>query len=656
MLVLLPIMSFSLLVAVVRRSESDWRRSVLFATVPWAFFLVVVTECLSVIHLVTKIGVSLAWLLFSAAILTWLLKMERSPIDRHRVEEHSATDAALEKPDRFVVYFIVLIAALVGLTALLSAPNTWDSMEYHMPRVVEWMTNRGVQLYPTIDHQQLSMPPMAEYTILHLQLLYGGDRLANLVQWFAYLGSILGATLIVEELGGDRRAQIFSAVLAATLPTAILGASGTKNDQMLAYWITLSVYFLVRWSAYQDWPETLALGATLSLAVFTKGTGYTFLPPLVVACMLMWDKIAIRQFAVRLPIFALLLLALSAPLWVRSYQFSGSIFGPPYFPGAGSEEIRMIRNAQVTPALVVANAARNIALDVAVPSERINAFSTRAFSGLIRAVGADPNDHGQIVVGQSGQFHPFAVEAFSLLETQSSNPIHTLLFFSAGAIYLANFRKMRHRIGWLGVGIIGAFFLYAALVRWSPWNARYQLPLFALSAAFIGAILPRTLPRAVILGISYLLLLLALPFVLRNETRPLLSRSAMDSIVTMPRDDTYFLDQHRSYASSFIAAAGKVSKEECRSIALDANLMHFDYPMFALLSKDETPRRLTYASVHNTTERYRSATEQRPCAVICLECAQATEKWREYSDSEPNPSVFGNIVVFRYPRGLAERP
>ncbi len=656
MFVLLPLLSFGLLIAVFRKREFDWRRVVLFATVPWAFFLVLATECLSVLHCVTRMGVSLAWSLFSIAIATWLLKVGRNPTDRHELTEHPTTTAALETADRLAIYFIILIAALIGLTAVLSAPNTWDSMEYHMPRVVEWITNRGVQLYPTIDHQQLSMPPMAEYTILHFDLLYGGDRLANLVQWFAYLGCILGVTLIVEELGGDHRAQIFSAVLAATLPTAILGASGTKNDQMLAYWITLSVYFLVRWSVCQDWPETLALGATFSLAAFTKGTAYTFLPALVVACMLMWDKSAIRQFALRLLIFALLLFALSTPLWVRSYQFSGSILGPPYFPGAGSEEIRMIRNARVTPALVIANVARNIALDVGVPSEHINAFSTRVFSGLIRAVGADPNDHGQIVVGQSGKFHPFAVEVFSLLETQSSDPIHTVLFFVAGAVYLANFMKMKRSTGWLGVAIIGAFFLYAALVRWSPWNARYQLPLFVLAAAFIGLVLPRSLPRAVIIGISFLLLLLALPFALRNETRPLLTRSAKDSIVTMPRDETYFLDQHRRYASSFIAAAASVSTEKCRSIALDADLMHFDYPMFALLSKDKTPRRLTYASVHNATERYRSATAPQPCVVICLECAQAKEKWQEYRDSEPNPSVFGNIVVFRYPRGFAQKP
>jgi hypothetical protein len=53
---------------------------------------------------------------------------------------------------------------------------------------------------------------------------------------------------------------VFAAVVAATVPTAILGASGTKNDQVLAYWVVMSVYFLVRWKRSQDWAHTVALG------------------------------------------------------------------------------------------------------------------------------------------------------------------------------------------------------------------------------------------------------------------------------------------------------------------------------------------------------------------------------------------------------------
>jgi hypothetical protein len=498
------------------------------------------------------------------------------------------------------------------------------------------------------------MPPLAEYTILHLDLLYGGDRLANFVQWFSYIGCILGVTLIVEEMGGDRRAQVFSAVFAATIPIAILGASGTKNDQVLAYWITTSVYLLARWRVCQDWLHTLALGATLSLAAFTKGTAYTFLPLLVVACMPMWGMAATRRFIARLPVFVLFLLIVNGPLWVRSYRFSGSIFGPRYFPGAGSEEARLIRNPHITPANVAANVLRNISLDVGVPSTQINKFSTHVFSSLIRAIGVDPSDPSQIVVAKSGRLYPFTVWVDTLMETESSNPMETVIFVVAGTLYLANFRKMKHATGWLGVGIIGAFILYSAVVRWSPWNARYQLPLFVLASAFVALVLPRVLPRAVIVGISLLLLLFALPFALRNSTRPLVTKERKNSILMMPRDETYFLDQHRDYAGSFIAAASAIRKEDCHSIGLDSNLLHLDYPILALLSADNTQRRLSYVAVHNETERYKSAAAP-PCIVVCLECAHAKEKWRDYSDSEPKPSVYGNVVVFRYPNGFAEK-
>ena len=654
MLVSLPLLSFGLLIWIFRQKGLDWRRQILFATIPWAFFLVLATECLSAVHFLTKTGVSLVWLVFLIATLIWLVKLMKNPMATQDGSEPSATRLQLEKADWVAVCFIAFIAALIGLTALFAAPNTWDSMEYHMPRVVEWMVNRGVQFYPTIDHQQLTMPPLAEYTILHLDLLYGGDRLANFVQWFSYIGCILGVSLIVEELGGERRAQIFSAVLTATLPIAILGASGTKNDQVLAYWITTSVYLLVRWRVRQDWLHTLALGAALSLAAFTKGTAYTFLPLLVVACMPMWDIRATRRFVARLPVFALFLLIVSGPLWIRSYQFSGSIFGPRYFPGAGSEEARLIRNPHITPATVAANVVRNISLDVGVPNARINKFSTQVFSSMIRAIGEDPSEPSQIVVAKSGRLYPFMVWVDTLMETESSNPLQTALFFVAVTLYLVKFKKMKRATGWLGVGIIGAFILYSALVRWSPWNARYQLPLFVLASAFVALVLPRVLPRAVILGISFLFLLLALPFALRNSTRPLVTKEGKNSILFMPREESYFLDQHRSYAGSFIAAASAVRGEDCHSIGLDSNLLHLDYPMLALLTADKTQRQLSYVAVHNGTERYKSAMEP-PCIVVCLECVHATEKWRDYSESEPKPSVYGDIVVFRFPNGFIER-
>ncbi len=61
---------------------------------------------------------------------------------------------------------VAVIVAIVGVVALLSPPNSWDVMQYHLPRIVHWLQNRRVSFYPTHELKQLHMPPGAEYLML----------------------------------------------------------------------------------------------------------------------------------------------------------------------------------------------------------------------------------------------------------------------------------------------------------------------------------------------------------------------------------------------------------------------------------------------------------------------------------------------------------
>ena len=649
MLVLLPLVSFALLVEAFRRRQLDWRRSLLYASIPWALFTALVTEGLSAVHWLTRAGLAVSWVMFALASAAWLLSARTTSGPAANSSDDS-TDRRCDLTDRVALGCIVLLTALIGLTALFSAPNTWDAMEYHLPRVIEWISNRGVQLYPTIDRGQLSMPPLAEYIELHLDLLYGSDRLVNLVPWFAYVGCILCVSLIVEELGGSRRAQILGAALTAALPTAVLGASGTKNDQVLAYWIGLSVYFLLRWRTRQDWAHTLALGSTLSLAVFTKGTAYAYLPCLVIACALTWNRKAIRSFVLRLPVVALLCVVVSGPLWVRNHTFSGSILGLPYFDGSGSIQGRMFANAHITPARTLASMARYVALNVSTPSAHINDLLTRIFSRFMLALGVNPSDPGQIFCSQNGNCIPFSVHFEPKYEYYSGNQIQLFLLLLAGVLYLINFRKLRPAAGWFALGLVGSFTMYSAMLRWSPWSARYQLPLFVVAGAFIAVVLSQTLPRRALATVLLIPLMIAVPLALMNEARPLLKLHPRGlGILAMQRDRTYFLDRHQDKADSFIAASKATASLRCRSIALDAKLLHFDYPVFALISEDKRPRTFSYVAVDNSTERFKSRRIPPPCAIVCLACAHVAPKWELYQDQGFQGEIFGDVVVFHKP-------
>ena len=70
---------------------------------------------------------------------------------------------------------IGVIVSLTGLIAFVAPPNNYDSMTYHLGRVVHWIQNHSVQHYPTNIDRQLFMPPWAEFAITHFYLLSTDD-------------------------------------------------------------------------------------------------------------------------------------------------------------------------------------------------------------------------------------------------------------------------------------------------------------------------------------------------------------------------------------------------------------------------------------------------------------------------------------------------
>ena len=231
--------------------------SLLFASIPFALFLALITEILTQLRWLTRTGVALSWLGFAIVCLVWMRRAKRSVGTEPALDEQTSP---LDWMERIALAAIAVLLALTALTALTSAPNTWDAMMYHLPRVVEWINNRGVQFFPTVDRFQLDQAPFAEYGMLHLCLLWGSDRLVGLVQWFGYGGCIVAVSLIAKELGGSRRSQIVAAVLCATIPTAVLEASGTKTELVATYWIALAVYLMLVWRKNQSWAIALAIG------------------------------------------------------------------------------------------------------------------------------------------------------------------------------------------------------------------------------------------------------------------------------------------------------------------------------------------------------------------------------------------------------------
>jgi hypothetical protein len=180
---------------------------------------------------------------------------------------------------RLIVAAISSILACTFVIAIVSPPNNWDSMIYHMSRVMHWLQQEGVDHFPTNILPQIELNPWAEFAILQFQALSGGDYLANLVQWFSMAGCIIGVSLIASLFAATARGQLLSGLIAATIPMGILQSSSTQNDLVVSFWLVCFIVFGIMSARERSLAWIVLMSLSLGLAVLTKGTAYIFSAP-----------------------------------------------------------------------------------------------------------------------------------------------------------------------------------------------------------------------------------------------------------------------------------------------------------------------------------------------------------------------------------------
>ncbi len=247
MFILLPIVCWVIIFLIFNKTCKDWRDSVISTSVSWGVILTITTESLSYFKLISFSWLTGGWILISI-LLTYIYfrivpKLEKTSATNNHLQIEQNYKKKL--PINLLLYGVGFIVILVGLIARIAPSNNWDSMDYHMSRVVYWIQYHSVSHYPTSYTPQLYQNPWSEFTILNFQILSSSDYYANLVQWFSMIGCIIAVSLIAKQLGADLKGQVFAAVVTATIPMGILQASSTQNDYVLAFWVVCLAYYVL---------------------------------------------------------------------------------------------------------------------------------------------------------------------------------------------------------------------------------------------------------------------------------------------------------------------------------------------------------------------------------------------------------------------------
>jgi hypothetical protein len=499
-LVALPVVTFVLTVYAVRPvtpAVAPRRLAVARAAVLVGAFGVLTVELLSAAGWLTAAGVGAAWVVAVAAagVGAWL-RLRRSHGDAHRTAPRTRRElfarlAGLPRGEQVVLGALLVLVLAELVLALFSPPNTYDSQTYHLPRIEQWVQRGSVDLYPTGVRRQITYPPGAEFLLLHLRLLTGGDAAYNLLQWSAGVLCLLLVTRLAAQLGVARRGQLLAALVAGSVPMVVLQASSTQTDLAVAAWVacvaTLAMDGVGREPLRRpDVVTVLLLGAATGLVALTKATGGLLAGPFLV-----WSTLALARRAWKNPArisrvaaAAVVIIGVagvvSGPQFLRMYQTFGHPLGPPNL----RETLTMQRH---DPASLLINGLRQAHTALEVPLPPVNRWVGDRIVDLAELLGRDPNDPKTTFLDQT-----FPDESWYPSEDKAALPLHALLL--AAGVVIAAARGWRsgsrpdgdRRVLAYAATIVVAVVGYAVAFKWQPWGNRLLLFIIVIAAPLVG--------------------------------------------------------------------------------------------------------------------------------------------------------------------------
>jgi 4-amino-4-deoxy-L-arabinose transferase-like glycosyltransferase len=565
--------------------------------------LTAITEALSIFHSLTFGWLLIFWGL--AALVSFAFYYYPAPEKKAPITKDGAPIFL-----KLLLGGVAVIASLTFLIAAVSPPNNYDSMTYHMARVAHWIQNQSVAHYPTHILRQLQMPPWAEFAITNLQILNGGDYLANLVQWFSMVGCVIGVTLIAKGFNAGLRGQVFAAVVCAAIPMGILQSSSTQNDYVVSFWLLCLVYFIQRFRDKENWNNALCIGASLGLALLTKGTAYIYAFPFILYLGLYALK-KLRTGALKYgAIIVVVALAIATGHYSRNYSLTGSPLGT----GQESEGyVAKFSNEAFTPSVFLSNVSRNIATQLTTPSERINKVTYSAVKYLHTYLGLDINDRRATWPGAY-----FVVQKLYFSENYDGNPLHFIMIVFS-LVFIVSYPRLRRVspvILTYNLLLASGFLFFCFYLKWQPWNSRLHLPLFVLWSPAVGLVLSEMkLRRFADLTVVFLLMA-SIPWVFNNDIRPL---TGENPILTAGRSDIYFNTfTEPKLKDAYKQTANLIAAGDCKDIGLVLEGNSVEYPFWVLLNAGDNKKfRIEHINVTGRSNNL-SMNRFSPCASVSI--------------------------------------
>jgi hypothetical protein len=522
-------------------SQKNTRLSLLKSILFFSVIVLVLTEILSLFTALNYVGLVGCWSFVDIVIIALCIKKEtykKLPFFKFKLKNIVGQLTVFEK---LIIGFSIFILSGILLQGLIYPTNNWDSMSYHMARIVHWIQNESLAHFRTSIYPQLTSAPFSEQFILTINLLVGNDLFSNTVQLFYLVGLVLAITLVGKQLGLTKFGQVLSAFILICIPEVILLSSSTHNEITLSFFMVFGIYFLIKTLKEQNIENFLLLGCCLGLATATKHTTYIYIFPFIVGWILIQviQLIRKKQQLVVWPfvVLGVSFVSINANHYARNYELTANFFG--------SDDITTAYyvNQKHSVKMMVSNVTRNMSSQFGVP--KIAPVAVQLTRDLHQVLNIDVND-------PTTTSHRYDVDPLATHENNGANPFHMILLLLSLVWIMVTFRKRSLSVLLYAGAVILSFIVFCFYLKWQPW-AKLHVPFFifysVVIAHFLITVAKNKWIKSIVLigfGINALLILLF------NYSRPYITLPPFTSEIKMT-DDRYkkyfsrFLQIHKDF-------------------------------------------------------------------------------------------------------------
>lgn len=568
MFILLPFLCFFSIFLIFQKTLNDLRKSFIFTSVIYGALVLTAVEGLNLFHAINLTFISCYWLIFTIIALFILFKTKHASFNDKKNFAYN-----FDTSDKFIIVLILFILIITLIIALIAAPNNFDSMTYHLSRVMHWIQNNSVEHYPTSCCRQLFSAPFAEYMILNFQVLSKNDYYSNLIQWFSMLGSVIGVSLIAKQLGAGIKGQLFSSAIAVCIPMGILQSTSTQNDYVTAFWIICFIYsslcFLKSDKKKSRLFYSVLSGVSLGLAFLTKATSYLFTFPFLVWFTIRGYNRYKFNILKYLFIISTLVLLVNGNFYYRNYQLFNSPLAPQFI-------IETQKNASVSVKSISLNIIKNLCLHLQTPSLTLNKHTENFVENIHKALKIGINDKRFSFLGLK-----FELSRKITHEDLSGNFLHLNFIFISLILFFRKTKNINTEQLYYLVCIICGFIIFCGYLKWQPWGTRLQLPLFLLFSPFIGTIFSEHQNKKLFNSMIFFILIASAPWLFLNFSRMLTGKY---NILNTPRIFQYFNNCPHLRVQYLNVYKYISSQKNFSNIGLIIGGDDYEYPLWVLLN------------------------------------------------------------------------